>query len=77
MPPSHRRMAIAAAPAWESIGGRWFPRLGGVLVTEASKQIYAASPAVTAPARRKRVYAAVPGRASRHIDPGTPDRPTG
>ncbi len=77
MPPSQRRMAIAAAPAWERIGGRWFPRFGGVLVTEASKQIYAASPAVTAPARRKRVYAAVPGRASRHFDPATPDRHTG
>ncbi len=69
MPPSRRRMAVAAAPAWERIGGRWFPRFGGVLVTEASKQIYAATPAVTGRARRKRIYVAVPDRANRHIDP--------
>ena len=69
MPPSQRRMAIAAAPAWERIGGRWFPRFGGVLVNEASKQIYAASSNVTTPSRRKRVYAAVPGRANRQFNP--------
>ncbi len=69
MPPSRRRMAVAAAPAWERIGGRWFPRFGGVLVTEASKQIYAATPVATARSRRKRIYVAVPSQANRHIDP--------
>lgn len=77
MPPSRRRMAAAAAPAWERIGGRWFPRFGGVLITEACKQIYAATPAVTAPARRKRAYAAASGRANRQADAATPDRSTG
>lgn len=74
MPPSRRRISIASAPALERIGGRWFPRLGGVLFVEASKQIYAASPAA-APARRKRAYALVPGAAARKTEPARPAGP--
>jgi SAM-dependent methyltransferase len=77
MPPSRRRMAAAAAPAWERIGGRWFPRLGGVLVTEASKQIYAATPVAAAPARRKRAYAGAAGRANRRADQQSRDGSAG
>ena len=36
-------MALAAAPAIEKIGARWFPNFGGLLVIEAQKQIYAGS----------------------------------
>ena len=68
MPPSRRRVLIASAPALERIGGRWFPRLGGVLFIEASKQIYAAAP-VAAPARRRRAYAVLPGAAVRETEP--------
>lgn len=50
-PPSRRRFLIAAAPALERIGARWFPAFGGVLVVEAGKQLYAAA-AVPAPPRR-------------------------
>ena len=57
MPPSKRRMVVAAAPAWERLGQHWFPHFGGVLMIEASKQIYAAAPA-GAPVRRCRAYAA-------------------
>ena len=56
VPPSRRRVLHAAAPAWERIGGRWFPRLGGVLIAEATKLIYAATP--VAASGRRRVLAA-------------------
>ncbi len=39
-PPSRRRFWLAAAPAWEKIGARWFSPLGGVSIVEATKQIY-------------------------------------
>ncbi len=41
VPPSRRRFLLAAAPAWENIGHRWFQPLGGVTMVEAGKQIYA------------------------------------
>ncbi len=41
VPPSRSRMMISSAPAWEKIGGRWFPAFAGVVVAEAAKQIYA------------------------------------
>lgn len=56
VPPVRSRMVLGAARAWERAGSRWFPRFAGVVVMEAGKQIYAASP-VTAPARRRTVTA--------------------
>ena len=35
---------LRAAPAWERLGRRWFPRFAGVLLAEAGKEIYAAAP---------------------------------
>jgi SAM-dependent methyltransferase len=43
-PPIHRRLNVATAPALERVGRRWFPRFGGVVMIEATKQIYAAAP---------------------------------
>lgn len=43
LPPSQSRMMIAAAPAWEKLGARWFPSFAGVVMIEAVKQIYAPS----------------------------------
>ncbi|TDI65868.1 MAG: methyltransferase domain-containing protein [Alphaproteobacteria bacterium] len=54
MPPARSRMVLGAAPAWEKVGSRWFPRFAGVVLMEAGKQIYAASP-VTAQGRRRTV----------------------
>ena len=54
MPPARSRMVLGAAAAWEKTGSRWFPRFAGVVLMEAGKQIYAASP-VTSPARRRTV----------------------
>ena len=59
IPPSTSRMMLRAAPAWERIGRRWFPTFAGVLLVEATKQIYAKPAAIRAP-RRRLVYAPAP-----------------
>src|SRR5437763_12897236 len=59
IPPAKRRMIMRSAPAWERIGRSWFPTFAGVLLVEATKQIYAKPAAVRAP-RRRRVYAPAP-----------------
>jgi len=41
LPPLRWRLMVAAAPAWEEIGRRWFTPLSGVILTEARKEIYA------------------------------------
>lgn len=41
VPPVHSRMVLSSAAAWEQIGQRWFTTFSGVLVFEATKQIYA------------------------------------
>jgi SAM-dependent methyltransferase len=61
VPPSNSRMALSAAPAWEKLGDRWFPRFAGVAMIEATKQIYAAAPANV---RAERRPAYVPARHS-------------
>ncbi len=53
VPPSRRRFLMAAAPAWENIGSRWFQPLAGVVMVEATKQMYAGA-AMTPAARRVR-----------------------
>ncbi len=58
VPPSRSRMLIAAAPAWEKLGARWLPTFSGVVMIEAGKQIYGATPVLTAP--RRRAYAPAP-----------------
>jgi SAM-dependent methyltransferase len=60
VPPSRWRMVLSAAPAWENIGSRWFPRFAGVVIAEATKQIYAAHP--EAKARRRRAVLDMPRR---------------
>ena len=43
VPPTSRRMMLSAAGAWETVGTRWFPGFAGVVLIEATKQIYARS----------------------------------
>jgi SAM-dependent methyltransferase len=44
VPPVNLRLVLRSAPAWEA-GGRWLaPRLAGVTITEAVKDVYAAIP---------------------------------
>ena len=52
IPPATSRVMLRSAAAWERIGKRWFPTFAGVLMVEATKQIYAKPAAVRAPRRR-------------------------
>lgn len=57
-PPIAWRGLIRGAGAWERAGRRFAPRLGGVVIIEATKDMYAAIPAgEAAPARRMVVTA--------------------
>jgi SAM-dependent methyltransferase len=40
-PPFASRLWLGSTGAWERLGERWFQRFGGVVLTEASKQLYA------------------------------------
>jgi SAM-dependent methyltransferase len=55
IPPVTSRVMLRSAAAWERIGRRWFPTFAGVLLVEATKQIYAKPVAARAP-RRRLVY---------------------
>lgn len=59
VPPSPSRMLIAAAPAWEEVGARWFQTFAGVALIEAGKKIYAAT-AVPAGRRRRPIFVPLP-----------------
>ncbi|MBV8492994.1 MAG: methyltransferase domain-containing protein [Alphaproteobacteria bacterium] len=66
LPPVRRRMLLRSAPAWERVGKRWFPRFSGVLLVEATKQIYAKPAAARVPRRQRRlVYTPAPHGLSR------------
>ncbi len=55
IPPFASRLWLSSAPAWDRIGERWFSRVGGVVMIEASKQLYAPTVApVPAKAERRR-----------------------
>lgn len=61
VPPSRKRIVLQSAQAFERAGNRWFQAISGVLIIEASKQLYAATPVrAKAPARRRLV--AITGR---------------
>ncbi len=57
VPPSRSRMVLGAATAWENLGTRLLPRFAGVVIMEATKQIYAVS---GTPQRARRRTAYVP-----------------
>ncbi|PCJ59387.1 MAG: methyltransferase type 11 [Rhodospirillaceae bacterium] len=56
MPPTSSKLLLRSTAVWEKVGLRWFPGFAGILLMEASKQIYAVTPAT--PQRRK-AYAPV------------------
>ena len=55
VPPTRSRMVLRSARAWERVGTRWFPTVAGVVMVEATKQIYAKPVAARVP-RRRLVY---------------------
>jgi SAM-dependent methyltransferase len=57
LPPFAWRPLLRTVGAWERIGRRLGPRLAGVVIIEAAKDMYAAIPAEVAPARRQVVGA--------------------
>jgi SAM-dependent methyltransferase len=59
IPPARTRMILRSAAAWERIGKRWFPTFAGVVLVEATKQIYA-KPAPAHTPRRRLVYTPAP-----------------
>jgi len=59
IPPARKRMILRSAAAWERLGTRWFPTFAGVVLVEATKQIYAKPTLARAP-RRRLVYAPAP-----------------
>ena len=61
-PPMRSRMVASMGPALENIGRRAFNTFGGVIVAEATKQIYAATPAAEGSGIRK--YLPMPGHSS-------------
>jgi len=73
-PPLAWRLLLRAAPAWEAVGQRWFSTFGGLIMIEATKQIYAAPNAIPV-RRRARAYQTAVGNpsgvASRQLTAGT------
>jgi SAM-dependent methyltransferase len=59
VPPFQSRFVLRSAPFWENLGQRWFPTFAGVVLIEASKQIYGGSH-IEAKVRARR-YVPVPG----------------
>jgi SAM-dependent methyltransferase len=63
VPPSQKRILLQSANAFERAGNRWFQAVSGVLLIEATKQLYAGTPVhAKVPARRRLV--AISGRAA-------------
>ncbi len=60
LPPSNSRMMLRLAPAFEAFGQRWFPSFSGVILVEASKQLYAIPPLRKVAKRRGALIPAFP-----------------
>jgi hypothetical protein len=56
VPPTRSRMVLSSATAWEEIGQRWFTTVAGVIMVEATKQIYAGQDQPQPATRRRRSY---------------------
>jgi len=65
VPPTISRFMVRSASVWERLGERWFTTFGGVVLVEATKQIYGARPlAERAKKKSRRVYLPIPGTPS-------------
>ncbi len=59
VPPSRSRVLLSSAVVWEEVGERWFKTFAGVVVFEATKQIYGGQPAVEGAVRQSYVAIAL------------------
>lgn len=59
-PPFDWRPLVRSAAAWERVGRMLWPRFSGVIMVEATKQIYAATPLPVAGTMKSRARAIVP-----------------
>lgn len=64
MPPTTSRVMLRAAPAWERLGERWFTTFAGVVLVEATKEVYAKTAESRRLKRRQQVYLPMPHGAS-------------
>ena len=74
IPPIRSRFVMKSAPAWENIGTRLFNRFSGVVMIEASKQIYQMSGARRAVRRGRPVLVPVGGMAHNARTPTDPKK---
>lgn len=65
MPPFRLRMALRLSGWLERAGARWWPRLAGVHLVEAEKQVYSVTPVPVRARRRRLVPQLLPAPASR------------
>jgi len=64
IPPTTSRVMLRAAPAWEKLGERWFTTFAGVVLVEATKEVYAKTAESRRLKRRQQVYLPMPHGAS-------------
>ena len=64
VPPTRSRFLLRSAAVWERLGEWWFGTFAGVVVVEATKQIYAAKPAGERLKQRRQVLLPMPGTPS-------------
>jgi SAM-dependent methyltransferase len=67
MPPFRLRMLLRLAGGLERAGRRWWPRLAGVHLVEAEKQIYAVTPIPVRQRRRRLLPAGLIPTGDRHV----------
>ena len=61
LPPVNSRVLLHSAVAVERLAARWFQPIAGVVLVEAEKQLYAATPVRAAAPARRRGLIALPG----------------
>lgn len=59
VPPSRSRLLLSSAGFWEEVGERWFKTFAGLVVFEATKQIYGGQPAFEGAVRQPYVAVAL------------------
>jgi SAM-dependent methyltransferase len=69
IPPFANRLVLRFAPTLERVGAVWWPAMGGVILVEAEKMLYAPSGTRRAQPQRMRARPVLAGQTSGHIAP--------